>query len=119
MEYQEQIDKLKKLSATNAFLGYNEDAEFFTEVRRLIIQLNSKHQNELMPKPLNSEKPIICQILGVEVGEKFHIACFSRSEDVEFVILDDGTFRTNPPGYPGSAYALLQSLDHPERIIRR
>lgn len=126
--YEEQIDKLKKLSRINASLGYWEDAEFFTNVKRtideLLLQIDNlkKEKNKNLDNfncaTSNYNKPIICQILGVEIEEKFYIACFSRTDNVEFVILEDGTFRTNPPWYPGAAFALLQALDHPEKIMK-
>ena len=62
------------------------------------------------------DKPRICEILGVEPGESFYICGL---EGIEFWIMDDGTFSTRPSNVPGSTKALLLTLDHPERIIRK
>ena len=62
------------------------------------------------------DKPRICEILRVEPGESFYIQGF---DGVLFWIMDDGTFTTQPNNAPGSASALLRTLDHPERIIRK
>ena len=62
------------------------------------------------------DKPRICEILGVEPGESFYIRGL---EGIEFWIMDDGTFSTRPSSVPGSTKALLLTLDHPDRIIRK
>lgn len=62
------------------------------------------------------DKPIICEVLRVEPGESFYIQGF---DGVLFWIMDDGTFTTQPNNAPGSASALLRTLDHPDRIIRK
>lgn len=59
-------------------------------------------------------KPCICNILGVEVGEKFSIDGFL---DCTFSIKEDGTFKTKPSNVAGSAAALLTTLDHPDRVL--
>ena len=64
----------------------------------------------------NMDKPRICEILGVEPGESFYIRGL---EGIEFWIMDDGTFSTRPSNVPGSTKALLLTLDHPDRIIRK
>ena len=64
----------------------------------------------------NMDKPKICEILGIEPGESFYIQGF---DGVLFWIMDDGTFTTQPNNAPGSASALLRTLDHPDRIIRK
>lgn len=68
------------------------------------------------------KKPRLAEILGVEVGEKFKIKGyfdgeFPFDEVVIFQLLEDGTYITTPLRYKGSTAALLQSIDHPERII--
>lgn len=68
------------------------------------------------------KKPRLAEILGVEVGEKFKIKGyfdgeFPFDEIVVFQLLEDGTYTTTPAMFQGSAAALLQSIDHPERII--
>ena len=64
------------------------------------------------------DKPRIAQVLGVEVGECFCIKGFCE-KDVEFCIKNDGTFSTRPSNVQGSSVALLRTLDHPDRIIRK
>ena len=67
-------------------------------------------------KEANMNKPRICEVLGIEPGESFYIQGF---DGVLFWIMDDGTFTTQPNNAPGSASALLRTLDHPDRIIRK
>ena len=69
--------------------------------------------NDKLNTALNTTKPKICEILGVEPGESFYIQGF---DGVLFWIMDDGTFTTQPNNAPGSSMALLQTLDHPERV---
>lgn len=69
-----------------------------------------------------NKKPRLAEVLGVEVGEKFKIKGyfdgeFPFDEVVMFQLLEDGTYKTTPPRYKGSTAALLQSIDHPERVI--
>lgn len=71
-----------------------------------------------------NKKPRLAEILNVEVGEKFKIkgyfdGGFPFGEIVVFQLLEDGTYTTTPAMAmcPGSAAALLQSIDQPERII--
>lgn len=69
-----------------------------------------------------NKKPRLAEILNVEVGEKFKIkgyfdGGFPFGEIVVFQLLEDGTYTTTPAMCPGSAAALLQSIDQPERII--
>ena len=61
-------------------------------------------------------KPKICELLGVSPGESFYIQGF---DNVEFWIMDDGTFSTRPSNAPNSTMALLRTLDHPERIVHK
>ena len=63
-------------------------------------------------------RPRICEVLGVEVGECFCIKGFCE-KDVDFCIENDGTFSTRPLNVQGSSVALLRTLDHPDRIIRK
>lgn len=69
-----------------------------------------------------NKKPRLAEILNVEVGEKFKIkgyfdSGFPFGEIVVFQLLEDGTYTTTPAMCQGSAAALLQSIDQPERII--
>lgn len=78
---------------------------------------SQKSRNSVAKKEeANMDKPRICEILGVEPGESFYIRGL---EGIEFWIMDDGTFSTRPSNVPGSTKALLLTLDHPERIIRK
>ena len=74
------------------------------------------HIPQVEKKEANMDKPIICQILGVEPGESFYIRGL---EGIEFWIMDDGTFSTRPSNAPGSTKALLLTLDRTDRIIRK
>ena len=62
-------------------------------------------------------KPFICLRLDVEVGERFKIEGYS--DEIEFWILMDSTYQTSPPNQVNSSVALLTSLEHPSRIIRK
>lgn len=64
------------------------------------------------PKP--KDRPTICTILGVDVGERFAI----YGMDTIFWISQDGTFCTDPPNVAGSSRALLYALENPA-LIRR
>ena len=66
---------------------------------------------------MDKQKPYICQRLGVEVGERFKIKHYS--DKIEFWILENGTYQTEPPNKANSSVALLTSLEHPDRIIRK
>ena len=66
---------------------------------------------------MDKPKPYICQRLGVEVGERFKIKHYS--DKIEFWILENGTYQTEPPNKANSSVALLTSLEHPDRIIRK
>lgn len=77
---------------------------------------SGKSEDKCKLKEANMDKPRICEILGVEPGESFYIRGL---EGIEFWIMDDGTFSTRPSNAPGSTKALLLTLDHPDRIIRK
>lgn len=66
---------------------------------------------------MDKPKPYICQRLGVEVGERFKIKHYS--DKIEFWILENGTYQTELPNKANSSVALLTSLEHPDRIIRK
>ena len=89
-------------------MGYEAVDEMREEMREP--QLNAGKEEA------NMDKPRICEILGIEPGESFYIQGF---DGVLFWIMDDGTFTTQPNNAPGSASALLRTLDHPDRIIRK
>lgn len=54
MNYEKQIDTLFKISRNNAVLGYTEDAEFYTDVRKSIKELLT--ENERIRKQLEKVK---------------------------------------------------------------
>lgn len=88
------------------------------EEKRLV-----EHQDEetgdlyyTVEKESDMEKPKICELLGVSPGESFYIQGF---DNVEFWIMDDGTFSTRPSNAPNSTIALLRTLDYPDRIIHK
>lgn len=64
------------------------------------------------PKP--KDKPTICNILGVAVGERFTI----HGIDATFWIEPDGTFSTTPKNAAGSTHALLHALETPSLVLR-
>lgn len=74
--------------------------------------------NKSQKEEANMDKPRICEILGVVPGEEFFIRGFYPGH-VTFRIMDDGTFSTRPSNISGSTKELLQTLDHPDRIIRK
>lgn len=71
---------------------------------------------ETVEKEPDMGKPKICELLGVSPGESFYIQGF---DNVEFWIMDDGTFSTRPSNVPNSTMVLLRTLDHPDRIIHK
>lgn len=88
------------------------------EEKRLV-----EHQDEetgdlyyTVEKEPDMGKPKICELLGVSPGESFYIQGF---DNVEFWIMDDGTFSTRPSNVPNSTMVLLRTLDHPDRIIHK
>ena len=96
------------------------------EAARLMgLEVVEENSNKLKETLINGDKegadmdkPRIAQVLGVEVGECFCIKGFCE-KDVEFCIKNDGTFSTRPSNVQGSSVALLRTLDHPDRIIRK
>lgn len=96
------------------------------EAARLMgLEVLEENSNKLKETLINGDKegadmdkPRIAQVLGVEVGECFCIKGFCE-KDVEFCIKNDGTFSTRPSNVQGSSVALLRTLDHPDRIIRK
>lgn len=68
---------------------------------------------------LVKQKPRLAEVLGVEVGEKFHIK--GRSEGVRgvtFWISENGICCTEPENAPYFPFAVLDAINHPESIIR-
>lgn len=77
----------------------------------------AKYMDLCKEEDMDKQKPYICQRLGVEVGERFKIKHYS--DKIEFWILENGTYQTEPPNKANSSVALLTSLEHPDRIIRK
>lgn len=94
-------------------MGYEVVEENSNKLKETLINGNKEEVN--MDK---QARPRICEVLGVEVGECFCIKGFCE-KDVEFCIKNDGTFSTRPSNVQGSSVALLRTLDHPDRIIRK
>lgn len=64
----------------------------------------------------NMDKPRICEVLGVDVGEQFQVTNFS-SADFHFDRTGDLYIEgTNDPEY---CSAIIQAINHPDRIIRK
>ena len=94
-------------------MGYEVVEENSNKLKETLINGNKEEVN--MDK---QARPRICEVLGVEVGECFCIKGFCE-KDVDFCIENDGTFSTRPSNVQGSSVALLRTLDHPDRIIRK
>ena len=94
-------------------MGYEVVEENSNKIKETLINGNKEEAN--MDK---QARPRICEVLGVEVGECFCIKGFCE-KDVDFCIENDGTFSTRPSNVQGSSVALLRTLDHPDRIIRK
>lgn len=108
------MDYLKKYPHEAASLmGYEVVEENSNKLKETLINGNKEEAN--MDK---QARPRICEVLGVEVGECFCIKGFCE-KDVDFCIENDGTFSTRPSNVQGSSVALLRTLDHPDRIIRK
>lgn len=94
--------------------------EYPAEAARLMGFEVVEEKEELMEK---TDKPRICQVLGVDVGEK---ATYTdpRHGEIEFEIEPDGNtsfiFKNGmQAGQIGIGYAILQLINHPDRIIRK
>ena len=104
----------------NSLPGTWDDCETWTEnnieeaaeIMKLEV-VREEEKTDMESKKTTNTKPKICEILEVEVGEEFKIKGW---DTVVFQILDDGTFITQPVNVPGSSTALLQAIEHPERV---
>ena len=65
-------------------------------------------------KEANMDKPRICEVLGVEVGEKFTIADTDYWIEKNGAIFSDG----NPRDLVGVSL-ICDAVNHPDRIIRK
>lgn len=71
----------------------------------------------------NMDKPRICEVLGVEVGEQVYYKD-PNDEMLQFFVQPDGVpvfvFESGKPvGKIGMGYAIAQAINHPDRIIRK
>lgn len=78
----------------------------------------AKHKEEA-----NMDKPRICEVLGVEVGERVYYKG-PNDEMLQFFVQPDGVpvfvFENRKPvGKIGMGYAIAQAINHPDRIIRK
>lgn len=69
------------------------------------------------------DKPRICEVLGVEVGEQVYYKD-PNDEMLQFFVQPDGVpvfvFESGKPvGKIGMGYAIAQAINHPDRIIRK
>lgn len=68
------------------------------------------------------DKPRICEVLGVEVGERVYYKD-PNDEMLQFFVQPDGVpvfvFESGKPvGKIGMGYAIAQAINHPDCIIR-
>ena len=79
-------------------------------------QWNTLTENEdTLTMEANMDKPRICEVLGVEVGEKFSTA---STFGMTYHITQAGAFLDSAGNYP-NAHVVCDLISHPERIIRK
>lgn len=66
---------------------------------------------------MDKQKPRICDVLGVEVGEKFSVDGFPDTKTMW--VCAAGTYFTEPKHAKNSGYAMMYAIQHPESIIRQ
>lgn len=88
-------------------------------------EANIDHFREVtkMMEESNMDKPRICEVLGVEVGERVYYKA-PNDEMLQFFVQPDGVpvfvFESGKPvGKIGMGYAIAQAINHPDRIIRK
>lgn len=60
------------------------------------------------------DKPRMCEIIGVDVGQDFTITGFDyNGKPVVFRINSIGDYETTPPKCPGSSYAIMSAINIP------
>lgn len=64
----------------------------------------------------NMDKPRICEVLGVEVGERFEVEGY---DSVNFYINANGDVCSDYTNDPDYCTAIYQAINHPDRIIRK
>ena len=62
------------------------------------------------------DKPRICEVLGVEVGEPFKVDGYGS---MNFYIDENGEACSNYTNDPDYCTAIYQAINHPDRIIRK
>lgn len=96
------------------------------EKEKIREELEREYNPVLMPAPVeeaNMDKPRICEVLGVEVGERVYYKD-PNDEMLQFFVQPDGVpvfaFESGEPvGKIGMGYAIAQAINHPDRIIRK
>ena len=71
----------------------------------------AKHKKEA-----NMDKPRICEVLGVEVDERFQVENFSWAN---FHFDRNGNLYVEGTNDPEYCSAIIQAINHPDRIIRK
>ena len=87
------------------------------EKEKIREELEREYNPVLMPAPVeeaNMDKPRICEVLGVEVGERFDIA---YSDCNPHYITPEGFLKDKEGDLIG--VAVLNIINHPDRIIRK
>ncbi len=66
-----------------------------------------------------NEKPRICDILGVEVGESFTVEGANTADGkvIIYHIQPDGRFATEPPNSMRSSFYFVDAINKPEMVI--
>lgn len=78
------------------------------------LQFTSKSDASLKQEEANMDKPRICEVLGVEVGEKFTIADTDYWIEKNGAIFSDGNQRDLV-----GVSLICDVVNHPDRIIRK
>lgn len=98
---------------------YNEDdlAVIINHPDRIIRKSKQEQEEKKV------DKPRICEVLGVEVGERVYYKA-PNDEMLQFFVQPDGVpvfvFESGKPvGKIGMGYAIAQAINHPDRIIRK
>lgn len=65
-----------------------------------------------------NEKPRICEILGVEVGERFTIdgANATDGKAIIYRIEPNGLYSTEPPNWLKSSHHFVDAINNPEKV---
>ena len=76
----------------------------------------AKAIREALEKEANMDKPRICEVLGVEVDERFQVENFSWAN---FHFDRNGNLYVEGTNDPEYCSAIIQAINHPDRIIRK